>query len=172
MKGLAVCLAVIGVCLPQAALAAQVEQTRAVTDVELHKAPQGNVLMGQVVDPQGGMKANAPVVLFGNGQKLAETKTDRNGYFGFSNLRGGVYQVATVDGVGAYRVWAPGSAPPVAQRGALVVTGQDLVRGNWGCGRLKMWLCHPCVIAGIVAAAVAIPVAIHNADDDDEPTTP
>ena len=174
IKGLAVGLAVLGFCLPQPLLAAQVAQGQAVIDLELQKGPQGDTLMGQVQDQQGTVQANVPVALYGGGQKLAQTTTDRNGYFGFSNLRCGVYQVAAADGVGAYRAWTPGTAPPSSQRGALLIAGKDLVRGNWhhNCGRLKFWLSHPCVIAGIIAAAVAIPIAIHNADDDDVPTSP
>lgn len=174
IKGLAVGLAVLGFCLPQPLLAAQVAQGKAVIDLELHKGPQGDTFMGQVQDQQGTVQANVPVALYGGGQKLAQTKTDRNGYFAFGNLRGGVYQVATADGVGAYRAWTPGTAPPSAQQGALLIAGDDLVRGNWhhNGGRLKFWLSHPCVIAGIIAAAVAIPVAIHNADDGDGPTSP
>jgi len=169
IRGLAVCLAVVGFCLPQPLLAAvQTDQASAVTDVTLHKSPQGNVLIGQVQDQQGAAQANVPVVLYGTGRNFpVEGKTDRNGFFSFSNLSGGAYQVTAAGGVGAYRAWTPGTAPPSAQPGALVVAGQDLVRGQCHpvrhtCGGLKFWLCHPVVIAGIVATAVAIPVAIHN----------
>jgi len=168
-RGLAVCLAVLGFCMPQPLLAAiQGDQSPAVTDVTLHDGPQGNVLIGQVQDQQGVAQASIPVALYGSGKKLAEAQTDRNGYFAFSGLRGGVYQVTAAEGAGAYRAWTPGTAPPSAQPGALVVSGTDLARGQHHplrhtCGRLMFWLSHPCVIVGLVAAAVAIPVAIHNA---------
>jgi hypothetical protein len=169
IKGLAVCLAVLGFCIPQPLLAAtQADRPPAVTDVTLHDGPQGNALTGQVLDQQGAALPNVPVALYGDGQKLAEANTDRDGNFAFNKLRGGVYQMTAAGGVGVYRVWTPGTAPPSAQPGALVVAGTDLARGQ--ChplrhtkGRLMFWLCHPCVIAGVVAAAVAIPVAIHNA---------
>ena len=179
MKVFVVCLAVVGFCLPQPLLAAgQTDRSPTVADVTLQKGPQGNVLLGRVLDQQGALQAGLPVALYGSGQKLAEAKTDGKGFFAFSNLRGGVYQVtAGEESVTAFRAWTPGTAPPAAQPGALVVTGQDLVRGQHypirhGLGRLQFWLSHPCVIAGIIATAVIIPVAINNCDKDKEPGSP
>jgi hypothetical protein len=31
---------------------------------------------------------------------------------------------------------------------------------------MGFWLSHPCVIAGLVAVSVAVPVALINCDDD------
>ena len=162
-KGLAVCLAVVGFCLPQPLFAAApAGQSPIVTDVALS---EGGVLLGQVVSPEGSGESNVAVSLRAGGKESGVSKTDRAGYFAFSGLRGGVYQVTAAKGVGAYRLWAPGTAPPSAQQGALVVAGKDLARGNWGgLGRLRFWLSNPWCVAAIVATAVAVPVAIHNAD--------
>jgi len=174
IKGLAVCLAALGLCLPQPLLAAvQANQAPAVTDVTLHQSPQGNTLLGRVLDPQGAVRANVLVTLYCNGNRIAQSTTDRNGYFSFGNLRGGVYQVTAAGGGGAYRAWTPGTAPPSAQRGALVVAGSDVIRGQFhplghSCGGLKFWLCHPCVIAGVVAVAVGVPLLLL----DDDPESP
>jgi hypothetical protein len=173
-KAMAVCLAVVGLCLPQPLLAAvQADRSPAMADVALQKGPQGNVLVGHVLNQQGVGQAGFPVSLYAGEQKLAEAKTDEGGFFAFTNLRGGVYQVMAGENVMAYRVWTPGTAPPAAQPGALVVTGQDVVRGQPyplgnAFGRLRFWLTHPVVIAGIIATAVAVPVAIHNAKDKDK----
>lgn len=177
IRGLAVCLAVLGFCFPQPVLAAvQTDHTPTATDVASHRGPQGNVFTGRVLDQQGAPQANTPVILLARGEKLAETRTDQNGSFTFANLRGGVYQVVSTGAVGVYRVWMPGTAPPSAQSSALIVAGQDLVRGQYhpirqGCAQARFWLSHPCVIAGIVAASVAIPVALLNADKD-KPQSP
>ena len=163
IKGLAVCLAVLGFCLPQPLLAAgPAGQTPVVTDVALS---DGGVLFGQVVDAQGSAKASVPVFIRAGDRELAVSKTDGAGYFAFSGLRGGVYQLTAAEGLGAYRLWAPDTAPPAAQPGALIVAGQDLVRGNLyrpQFGRLRFWLSNPWVVGGIVATAVAVPVIIHN----------
>ena len=177
IRGMAVCLAVAGICLPQPLLAAvQTDQSPAATDVALHQGPHGNVLTGRVLDQQGTPQTNARVFLLARGQKLTETTTDPSGSFGFANLRGGVYQVVSAGGVGVYRVWTPGTAPPSAQPAALIVAGDDLVRGQWrpirhGCANMKFWLSHPCVIAGLAATGVLVPVLLINCDDD-EPKSP
>lgn len=169
LKGLMVFLAAMGVCLPQSLFASQPTQAPNIVDVALG---DGGVLLGQVVDVAGTAKAKVPVSLQSGQQTLGMSETDANGYYAFSGLRGGVYQVVAAEGQGAYRAWTPGTAPPTAQQGALVVAGQDLVRGQTG-GRLKFWLSNPWVIAGIVATAVAVPVAIATSQHHhNEPVTP
>lgn len=164
-KGLVVSVAVLGICLPQPLLASTpVKQSPVVVDVALG---QGGVFLGQVVDPNGAVKAKVPVSLRLGDRELAKAKTDTNGYFAFSGLRGGVYQVVTAKGVAAYRVWAERTAPPTAEKGALVVFGQDLMRGQ-----LKCYLANPWVVAGIVATAVAVPVGIHNSSSTTVPSSP
>lgn len=163
VRGLTVCLAVVGFCLPQPLLAAvQTDQSPSVTDVALRDGPRGSVLIGWVLDQKGAAQPNVLVALHGRGQKLAEARTDGSGRFVFNNARGGVYQLVAGGGVGAYRVWAPQTAPPSAQRGAIIITGKNLIRGQSGLAGMHSFLSHPLVIAGIVATAVAVPVAIHN----------
>ncbi len=160
-----VALAVLGVCVPRPLLAAgQPTAQPVVRDVTLW---QGGTLIGQVQNAQGVGKAGVPVAIYRGKQQLAVAKTDANGYFTFTGLRGGLYQLASANGVTTYRLWAAKTAPPSAQPGAIVVADQDLVRGQLG-GRLGMILTHPLVIGGAVAAAIAVPIAIAANDDDDE----
>jgi len=166
VQSIAVWLAMLGICVPQVAFAATPPQPQAI-DVSLH---EGGSLLGQVVDAQGKPLADSQVVLQNTNRKLASAKTGGNGFFAFRGLRGGVYQVVAAKGHGTFRAWAPGTAPPAAQQGALIVAGQETVRGQ--CGPMGFWLCNPWVVAGIIAAAVAIPVAIHNADNDSTPSSP
>jgi hypothetical protein len=137
-------------------------------------------LVGQVVDPQGTPMPGAPVSLRSQGKQLAATKTGKQGYFAFKGVRGGVYQIATRDGQGVYRMWSPGTAPPAAEQGALVVAGNEVVRGQEGAfpsqegpPPLKVLLANPLVIGAVAATAVAVPVAIHNTRQDrDRPASP
>jgi hypothetical protein len=161
--------ATLGMCLPQALFAAQTSPVTNITDVTLGN---GGVLLGQVVNETGAPQANTVVSLQSGQQEIGAGKTDGGGYFAFSGLRGGVYQVVVAGGQGAYRVWTSGSAPPSAQQAALVVAGPqngtvgqqpDLVRGQYG-GRLGFWLSNPWVIAGVVATAIAVPVAVVSAN--------
>jgi len=161
IQQVAVCLAVVGFCIPQIAFAAtpQANLGSVMTDVELR---DGGVLLGQVVTPENRPVAGVDVLLRSGTQELGVSKTDNDGYFTFSGLRTGVYQVATPEGQAAYRVWTQGTAPPGAPIGALVVNGNDTVRGQSGMRSLKCFFTNPWVIAGIIATAIAVPVAIHN----------
>lgn len=156
-----VSMTVLGLCLSTPGLAMSgTEAPSAITDIALR---DGGALVGQVLNTQGVAKANMRVSLQDlTSHELAATTTDQQGKFTIQGLKGGVYQIVTPQGRGTYRVWMPGTAPPTAQQGALIVTGEDTVRGEGERSGLKYWLTNPLVIAGIVATAIAIPVAIHN----------
>ena len=153
----AVWLAVLGFCLPSAVLAEKPATGRSplVADVALQ---EGGALVGQVVDRQGSPLANVPVSLRSAAGELARVRTNSNGYFRFSGLRNGVYEVATPLGANVYRVWSRGVAPPAARPQALIVVGDDVLRGQ-SCKRL-MRACaeNPLIPIGLITAAVAIPL--------------
>lgn len=176
MRAVAVSIAVAGLCLPQSLFAATSPSPSArVIDVELR---DGGVLLGQLVDPQGIAKAGESVILLDGAEKLAEAQTDADGRFAFRGLRGGVYQLTAAEGIGAYRLWAPGTAPPSAQAGALVVAGEDLIRGNLQCfGRncgswLRFQLANPIVLATLTATAITVPIVLHNQNKGGGPVSP
>jgi hypothetical protein len=136
----------------------------AIADVAL---AEGGLLVGQVVDPQGAPKANLRISLQDSQNKeVATAKTDQQGAFAISGLKGGVYQVVTPQGRRVYRLWSPGMAPPSAQRGTLIVLGDELARGAASRGGMRAFLTNPIVIGGAVATAIAVPVAIHNSRRD------
>ncbi len=143
--------------------------TVAPKDVTLH---EGGVLLGQVVDAQGANVALTQVTLYAGGKEIARTQSDNTGKFSISGLKGGVYQVASANNRGVYRLWSPQTAPPAAGRGVMLVSGSDIARGQGGSpfGGVVNWIAkHPIMTAGAVAAAIAIPIAL---DDDDPPATP
>ena len=127
-----------------------------VTDVALG---DGGMLLGQVLDRQGVVKKGVPVALRAGEETKALAKTDENGRFAFSEVPGGVYQLATTDGQGIYRAWAPGTAPPSAKPGVLLVCGGSTVLSQYG-GEVVDFLSQPIVIAGAVTAAVAVPIIV------------
>jgi hypothetical protein len=147
----------------------------AVTDVALE--PDG-VLRGQAVTLQGQPVANAQVVL-DDGVTQAVGATDAHGQFQFEAVRGGAYRVQVGEQVQFCRAWKYGTAPPAATRGVMVVQGDQAILGQscgsavgcgspiraglGGCGKL---LSNPLVVGGAIAAAIAIPVALANSDDD------
>jgi len=173
LRATAVALACTGMLIQPMAMAAT-PQTAPVTDIALR---DGGMLVGQVMDSQGAIMAKVPVALIQNGKEIARLETDQRGKFAVKSLKGGVYQVATVGQHGVYRMWAPRTAPPAAKKGLMLVSG-DVVRGQ-GYGpapsgpfsSITGWISqHPLMTAGIVATAIAIPLAID--DDDDPPASP
>lgn len=134
-----------------------------VRDVALQSA---GVLHGQVVDAQGVPQAQAEVVAVQNGKTLAVAQTDAAGHFALADMSGGVYELQTASNTDVYRLWAPRTAPPAAQDSVLLVSDQNVVLGQQGAGSSLGWLANPWVLAGIVAAAIAIPLALANDDDD------
>jgi hypothetical protein len=168
VRGFALSLAALGMCVPQVAFAVESAPAPAVVDVALS---DGGVLHGRVVSLQGAGVAGVPVSVKAKDRNVATVTTAADGTFSVLGLRGGVYQVATSQGQGVYRLWSAGTAPPVAQTSAIVYTQNSAVDNNvvvytqngyGGGGMLKMLISNPIVIAGVVATAVAVPVALAN----------
>ncbi|MHC4399067.1 MAG: carboxypeptidase-like regulatory domain-containing protein [Planctomycetota bacterium] len=149
---LALGLAALGLCLPPSVLAAgPAAPAQLFSDVKLHNTPKGGTLLGEVRDAQGLAKAKVPVNLYKGGSdgkihRLAGATTDDQGRFAFANLKGGMYGVESLGGSGAYRVWTPNTAPPGAQNGVLIVSGQGVLRG-------QQWLATPFGQRVLVVAA-------------------
>jgi hypothetical protein len=131
-----------------------------------------STLTGQVVSEQGTPLAGQPVVVT-DGLMRIETTTDAHGNFRVAGIRGGTYQVQVGPQMQMCRAWKAGTAPPNANQGLLVVQSDQVVLGQHcgspvacGVAGARDALANPLIFGGIVAAAIAIPVAIHNADDD------
>jgi len=166
----AVALASLGLLIPTTVLeGAQPDrpQTDAPQPVEVRTAEvaiadialaPGGVFHGRLLDQAGKGMARVAVVVRHDENQLASTTTDAEGRFSVSNLRGGVVQVDAGTNTAVYRLWAPNTAPPVAQTSAQMID-QQFVRGQSPMGHV---LYNPLVILGLVAAAVAIPLAIHH----------
>jgi hypothetical protein len=168
IKTAAAVVACMGTLVPSAGLAAAPAATPAVrsSDVALR---EGGLLVGQVVDSQGAVKVNAPVSIRFANHEVVRTTTDKNGVFAAKGLRGGEYQVLTDDGASVCRLWAADTAPPSARPAALVVAGENVVRGQGPMMNWVTWMkAHPYITAGTVATAIAVPVVIANVDDDDD----
>ena len=136
-----------------------------VRDVSLHA---GGVLRGQVVDKQGRPCTGVPIAAIKVGvttEQPVGAQTDSQGRFQLQGLSAGVYQVATSEGGMLCRLWAPNAAPPSAVPAALVVQGQGPVRGalpSLGSIGPLGW-----ALIGLgVAAAIAIPLALHKNNND------
>jgi hypothetical protein len=157
LKTTAVLLATVGLLVPQVnvAIAAGPQGTAvnpgpSIIDVALEP---GGTLQGQLVDGQGLGRAGAPVSVQQQGREVARAVTDDNGYFKISGLRGGIYVLATADGEQVARLWTGQTAPPAAETGVLMVTGDQTTRGQFGAGWASwgVWV-------GLGVAVVASPI--------------
>jgi len=167
IKAGAVILACLGLLLPTPVLQAagtdvgskQDAHVRAPTVVDVALDEAGS-LRGQVVDPQGKPVVGAGLSIHQLDRRIAATVSDQSGHFLVTGLRGGMYRIVAGEATGAYRFWAPDTAPPSARAEVLLVVDKQQVLGQ--CRRLPQWLCNPWVVGGIVMAAVAIPIVVHN----------
>lgn len=159
-------------CLPQAAWSAD-ELPRAADEVSVVTQPVTQVidvaleergtLVGQVTGPKGAPQAEAPIAVRQGTAVVARTTTDRRGIFYVTGLRGGVYQVASNGASQNLRAWAPDTAPPNARPGVQLVRGQGATSAR---GPILDFLTRPVVIGGLVATAIAVPIAVHNNNSD------
>ena len=172
---------------PQLLIAAEQVANEADTRSRAHRVPsppqqsssdivlaEGGVLVGRVVDAQGQPIPMAPVSLRTSGKEIARPHTDQDGRFKVSSLKGGIYEVVSPGHQDMYRFWAPRTAPPAAQQGITLVSHGDVIRGQYGppspggmfSSMGQKIAEHPIFTAGLIATAVAIPLAL---DEDDGP---
>lgn len=167
LRAAVVALTCLGVCVPQLSLAAEtvvidgIRVSQKTEDVRL----QDGLLIGGLVDQNGRGVEDAPVVIGQNGKPVLELRTDAEGRFAAEGLKPGVYQVVSHGGVQNYRVWDESNAPATAKRGVIHNVDPQIARGASNGGLLGI-LANPIVLALIVAAAIAIPLALDDDDDD------
>ena len=177
LRILIVALSSVAIALPAAAFeaptpvpgaasrAATVLGRRLVADVELDG---GGWMNGQVLRAEGLPVADVPVVLRRLGHEVACTRTDAAGRFRLGPLCGGTYELFAQQQGLLIRAWAARTAPPSGNRGALIVIGDDAVRGQMP---LKDFLASDAVIiCALVAALIAVPIAVSRGDC--EPRSP
>jgi hypothetical protein len=161
MGRIASAIACVGMVSPTSVMVADTAAASINCDIALGT---GGLLAGEVVDQQGVAKAGMPVSIQFAGQEVVKTTTDANGVFAAKGLRGGQYHLVTPQGKSDCRLWTAETAPQLARPAALVVLGNETVRGQNRQGGMVGWMkAHPYITAGTIIAAIAIPLAL--ADD-------
>ncbi|MCA9119943.1 MAG: carboxypeptidase regulatory-like domain-containing protein [Planctomycetaceae bacterium] len=155
LNTLSVVLACAGLLIGQTAQAA----SPLIRDVALQP---GGVLNGQVLNELAVAQGHAKIAVVHKGKALTVTETDRDGQFVLTGLEPGVYELHLAEGGGAYRVWAPQTAPPAAEQAVLLVDDSRVVRGAHNGGGHFGWLANPWVLAALVALGIALPLALDN----------
>lgn len=151
--------------------AAEPSEQVQVVDVALH---DDGMLIGQLVDASGKPTSGAKVRVGTADGREAEAITNADGGFAFKEVRG-VVRLESDSAQLVARCWTAEAAPPSSAPAVLLVARGDVARGQRYVGQgtqgfvthTKRLFANPLFVAGVVGTAVAIPVAIHNADDDD-----
>ncbi len=139
-------------------------QTRSgleVVDIALTK---DGCLGGGVVSPQGKPVEKSQISLRQQGKTIAKLASGKQGGFSFSKVRSGTYELETRAGICRCRIWTNRAAPPSAVPAVMIVDGKTLVRGQHSMS--EFFTSDPLLLGSIVAAAIIIPIAIHEARDD------
>jgi hypothetical protein len=162
LRGSLVALAMVGMVLPTWSFATEtvtqpIRPAISVIDVALG---EDGSLRGQVLDLQGVPAADTTVAVVHQGEVVATMQTDSQGRYSVAGLNTGLYQVVTEDGITVCRVWTAKTAPPSAQPEALVIDGNHMMRAGMHGRPWGSFLSNPWVLGGIVAAAIAIPLAL------------
>lgn len=140
-----------------------------IPDVSLR---EDGAFFGKVVDAQGCPIAKAEILFCQTSKTIAKVLSHEQGDFYVTGLRPGVYQVVvSPNHTVTVRVWDKHSAPPIARSELLIIVGHETVRGQRRLGEL-LPLENTVVVGGMVAAAIAIPIAVANSSDDTEPVSP
>jgi len=158
-----------GILFPGLRLCAEspsVTTSTPIKTVDVRLDPSGN-FHGVVVNGQGARLHNEPITIrrVGRDQGEATVRTDRRGDFRFAELQAGTYQVVTTEGVCLCRLWTHAAAPPAAAEKLLVVSDAQLERGQRPIREILYR--DPLLMATVIAAAIAIPIAVNKSRDKD-----
>lgn len=162
LRKAAVALAVGGMLFPQTDVLAATpgplpaeQAAPAMPEVVDVALSAGGTLVGRVIDEQG-QPVDGALVSFRQGDhEVASIVSAQDGTFSADNLRAGVYVVQAGQGEGVFRFWAPNTAPPSARQDAVIVSGTQVVRGQFGHGGGNLLLLGV-AITGVVLSGVAL----------------
>ena len=121
-------------------------------------------ICGQCVDPRGKAIAGKTLQLRHADRVVATVQSDHVGHFTLPSPPSGVYLLTDGTSVQSLRVWAPGTAPPAATQNILFVASGPIVAGQ--VAPLRYWMANPNVMLATAAIAIAVPIIIFNASQD------
>ena len=161
-------LAAAGLLLPPAVRAeSPSEAVRPSVPPPRDVALQGpGTLQLQVVSRSGQPIPGLPVWLHADASEAAGRMalSDGLGRVAYDGVLGGAYLIRCGNQLQPVRVWTAQAAPPIAVSQLLVVQEDEVLRAQQPfCNLLGQ---EPIMIAVLVAAAIAIPIAVHNSGSD------
>jgi hypothetical protein len=158
-------LAVAGWLLPTATVFPDDGLTRPAIQPVIHdiRLDLQGTLRGRLIDLEGRPVIEETLELIREGQTITRTVSGPDGQFQFAQVAAGVYQIRFGTSMVVCRVWTDAAAPPVAKSQLIVLAAPPLVRGQQPISEIFR---NPLFIGLLVAAAIAIPVAVHQSRSD------
>ena len=138
-----------------------------IQDVRLTKT---GVLQGTLQDDQGQRITNQVVHVYLVDKFAVTTRTNDQGEFRVADAVGGTYRIDVGYNSWTCRCWTDQAAPPGASNGLSITATQPtanpfVIRGQKPL--CCLWSGEPLMLGVLIAAAIAIPIAVHNSDSDD-----
>ncbi|MCP4786413.1 MAG: carboxypeptidase regulatory-like domain-containing protein [Fuerstiella sp.] len=151
-----------------------------IKDIELSA---DGTLYGQIAASQGRPVADAVVQLRYQGAPVAATRSNADGRFAISGVRGGAHEVVSGASRSPVRLWARGTAPKGAKPGLVITNKQTVVRGqdydqngnpicyeggNVDCGPTGFGLLDVITLGTLGLGGGALAVALDNQNEIDK----
>lgn len=152
----------LGMVLPATTFAAD-EQQKSLPVVDVSLATDGS-FRGSVVNANGQHLDGVSLQLRSMRNAKTMSTVTNNGEFAFEKVAGGSYQLTTPNSNYFCRIWTKQAAPPSAVDKLLVVSDDRLARAQRPM--CQFFMADPFWISVAVAAAVVIPIAVHNSGGD------
>ena len=127
-----------------------------------------DTLRGRLIDLEGRPVIEETLESIREGQTITRAVSGQDGQFQFPQVAGGVYQIRFGNSMVVCRVWTDAAAPPVAKSQLIVLASPALVRGQQPVSEIFR---NPLFIGLLVAAAIAIPVVVHQSRGDKPPSS-
>lgn len=124
-----------------------------------------NILVGEVITADGKPLRDTEVVIHLGRHEVARVATNQFGEFSAEVPRGGVYVVTSSVGTLLVRAWTAHGAPPNSLDKVSLMPQTTVIRAQDSGGGFNPLL--GVLLAGGIAAAIAIPIALNNNGDDD-----
>lgn len=162
--------AVVGWLMPAVGATANEVGLRPETQPIIHdlRLDFQGTMHGRLIDVEGRPVIEETLELIREGETITRAVSDANGRFQFPAVSTGVYQIHWQSSMVVCRVWDEAVAPPIAKNKVVLVDVPPLVRGQRPAREIFR---NPLFVGLFVAAAIAIPIAVHQSRTEQPPSS-
>ena len=158
----------------QSAIAKEPVRSRLVTKTQANEPKPidvvlqpGNIIAGEALSADGVPLAESDVVVHLGRHEVTRVTTNQLGEFAAEVPRGGVYVVSSSAGALLVRTWTATAAPPNSLYRVAITPQTTVIRAQNSDGGFNPLL--GLLLAGGIAAAIAVPIALNNSGGNDSP---